>query len=331
MDLDLSAEEQSLLELVRAIAKRNERSDPRQWWAALESSGVLEVDLSTAEGAVQAAVVAEGLGEAVAPVAFAARLTAQAVLERAEPSDARDRLEAALRTDNGSALAVGYDRTDGFAYVEALGESPRVALLRRRDGWAVLDVQDAEMHSSAVWEAAPVTAVLRYGSDAPGALTVPGPDWNELNIGLHAAELVGVVREAIARTSKYLAQREQFGRPIGSFQALQHRTVDIVSDLRASEGIIEYALWQWASRDQATPDVWIRAAVGLVAESSVKALRECFQFHGGIAMTDEFWLHHWLRRGTRLSTFQGVPAAHFRIVGNRVRDGATLEVPLATV
>lgn len=334
MNLDLGPEERSLLELVRTIASRLETdADEAAWWAALHDTGLLDIDVRTANGAVHAAVVAEALGEAVAPVAYAARMTATAVAGSAAPSDARDRLRASFTTTPGrvSGPAVGYQRDPGEAYVEAIGGIAQLALVHTTAGWALVDVHAAQQQQSSDWESAPTTATLRYDVGAATPLDVPGPDWNELNIGLHSAELVGVVREAIKRTSTYLTQREQFGRPIGSFQALQHRIVDVVADLRACEGMTEYALWQWAGGSATGPDLWIRAAAGLVAEASVKALRECFQFHGGIAMTEEFWVHRWLRRGTRLATFQGVPSAHFRTVGARIRSGAALEVPLAAV
>lgn len=324
MNLDLGPEENSLLELVRRMASRlGDAADSQQWWRALTESGVLDVDVTMPDGLLQAAVITEGLGEAVAPVAFPAFLTARAIIETGAGPD---RLRKIWEAEGPFGVSVGYELREGQAFTESLGRDSQLALVHSPRGWML--VSDAERSSSPMWEAAPVTTLLSYAPDAGEAIEVPAGAWNEVNLALHAAELVGVMREAISRTIRYLEQREQFGRPIGSFQALQHRTVDMVADLRACEGMVEYALWQWSGQ---SPDPWIRAAVGLTAESGVKALRECFQFHGGIAMTAEFWLHHWLRRATRLATFQGGPAAHFRQTGAQVIAGAMLEVPLAAV
>jgi hypothetical protein len=330
MNLDLGSEEREILLVVRRMADRlGTGSAPADWWRVLGESGFLALDVTDGESALQAACAAEALGEGIAPIRFAGYLTCRAVLAEA----AGDVPAAALADWDAGRLEVfgiGHRSGPGQAVLEPFGEDTAHALVWDGDGWLLLAAADFAVRDRSVWDERTALAVIEWAEGAGHRLAPGGRDWNQLNIALHTAELVGVVRRTVERTIEYLRQREQFGRPIGSFQALQHRTADIVADLRACEATVEYATWFWGgTADEATRTAWVRAAAALVGEAATRAMRECLQFHGGIAMTEEFWFHHWMRRATHLITYQGGPAAHLAAVGAAVRAGVSLEVPLA--
>src|SRR5665213_3814790 len=240
MELDLGTEEREILKVVRATADRvGWSAPPAVCWAALDELGFLDVAVTDGSSGLHAACVAEALGEALAPVSFGALVTCKAVLGEASPSS-----DLALPLDNAAVQAwrrgeihtfgVGHELAPGEAIAEMLGEELRFVLIHRSKNWLLLEGAQFKVLGPDPWAGSPGLVKVQWNEAEVGSSTIPigDRDWNQLNVLLHTAELVGVMRETLRRTIDYLRQREQFGRPIGSFQALQHRTVDIVGDLR---------------------------------------------------------------------------------------------------
>jgi alkylation response protein AidB-like acyl-CoA dehydrogenase len=119
-----------------------------------------------------------------------------------------------------------------------------------------------------------------------------------------SAELLGVAREAFERTLDYLRQRKQFGVPIGSFQALQHRAAMLCNDLELSTSLVLHALQQL---DAGAADLGEVASMtkAKVAETAMRATAEGIQMHGGIGMTDEFEIGFFYKRARILETLLG--------------------------
>ena len=109
-----------------------------------------------------------------------------------------------------------------------------------------------------------------------------------------AAELLGAAEEAFARTLAYLKERQQFGRKIGEFQALQHRASMLFCDLELARA----ALMQAAERMDEGKDA--RAAVSVAKARCCRtanlAVQEGVQMHGGIGMTDAFEMGFFMKR-----------------------------------
>ncbi|UUU33133.1 acyl-CoA/acyl-ACP dehydrogenase [Streptomyces sp. CA-210063] len=104
-----------------------------------------------------------------------------------------------------------------------------------------------------------------------------------------AAEAVGAADRVLERTVAYVGQREQFGRPIGSFQAVKHRLADVYVRVRAARSAAYYAAWSAAT---AGPGGQGERVGGLALAQALEALRvaagEGIQLHGGIGFT---WEH----------------------------------------
>ncbi len=118
-----------------------------------------------------------------------------------------------------------------------------------------------------------------------------------LDIGavLSAAELLGIAQEAFERTLDYLKDRKQFGVPIGSFQALQHRAAQLFCELELCKSIILRAL-QAIDEDAADRSLLASAAKAKMAKTTKLAVNEAVQMHGGIGMTDEFDIGFFMKR-----------------------------------
>jgi alkylation response protein AidB-like acyl-CoA dehydrogenase len=121
-----------------------------------------------------------------------------------------------------------------------------------------------------------------------------------------AAMLVGVMDRALALTVEYLGIRQQFGKPIGSFQALQHRVASCHVDVAASRAIVREAALAVGSLRQRGAAA---AAFAYVSEAALRVTREAIQFHGAIGFTDEHDIGLFHRRAVALAATGGGPAA----------------------
>jgi alkylation response protein AidB-like acyl-CoA dehydrogenase len=119
-----------------------------------------------------------------------------------------------------------------------------------------------------------------------------------------SAELLGVAQEAFERTMDYLKERKQFGVPIGSFQALQHRAAQLHTEIELCKSVVLKAL---QTLDAGTGDIAELASLAKAKLSITahKAATEAIQMHGGIGMTDDFDIGFFLKRCRILETLYG--------------------------
>jgi len=119
-----------------------------------------------------------------------------------------------------------------------------------------------------------------------------------------SAELLGLAQEAFARTMEYLKERKQFGVPIGSFQALQHRAAQLYAEIELCKSVVLKAL---QTLDEGGTDLAELASLAKAKLSTTahKAATEAIQMHGGIGMTDDFDIGFFLKRCRILETLYG--------------------------
>jgi alkylation response protein AidB-like acyl-CoA dehydrogenase len=127
----------------------------------------------------------------------------------------------------------------------------------------------------------------------------------------------GIAMRLLEMTIGYVKDREQFGRPVGSFQAVKHKLADMHTALCSSRPAAWYAAYAIAT---GSPDASEAAAVAKVAANETEALcnREALQCHGGIGFTWEHDLHLWLKRGIVLRSTFGSTALHRRGLVSRL-------------
>ncbi|MFF1764364.1 acyl-CoA dehydrogenase family protein [Streptomyces sp. NPDC058249] len=131
------------------------------------------------------------------------------------------------------------------------------------------------------------------GSVVPAALARVG----DTAAAVLAAEAVGAADRALERTVEYVRQREQFGRPVGSFQAVKHRLADVYVAVRAARSAAYYAAWAAGVGGPGGERVG-----GLALAQALEALRtassEGIQLHGGIGFTWEHEAHLYFKRAS---------------------------------
>ena len=155
---------------------------------------------------------------------------------------------------------------------------------------------------------------------ARGELLAQGPEVGEAldaaiadATALAAAELIGVAERTMEITLDYLKTREQFDKPIGSFQAIQHRAVDMSLHLEIARAAIGDALTcMQAAADAVTRDRQASRAKARACTAALKITREAIQMHGAVGYTDEFDIGLYLNRALVLSAWLGDATTHRR-------------------
>ncbi|GDY29100.1 acyl-CoA dehydrogenase family protein [Gandjariella thermophila] len=127
--------------------------------------------------------------------------------------------------------------------------------------------------------------------------------------GLLASEQLGVAQWCLDTTVAYVKERHQFGRPVGSFQALKHRLADLWLDLVGARAAARYAADALATSSVDVP-VAVAVAASHCSSVAVKAAEECIQLHGGIGMTWEHPAHLFLKRAKSTESALGTPGRH---------------------
>jgi len=127
-------------------------------------------------------------------------------------------------------------------------------------------------------------------------------------IGL-AAEMLGLATQAFETTLDYLKTRVQFGRIIGSFQALQHRAAEMFAELQLTRSAVETAL---AALDADAPDIALHASLAkaIAGETAHLISNQMVQLHGGIGMTHEHDAGLYLKRARVAAQCYGSPSFH---------------------
>ena len=135
-----------------------------------------------------------------------------------------------------------------------------------------------------------------------------------LAIGLAAlcAEAVGIMDATIAATTDYLKTRQQFGQPIGRFQALQHRMADMLLHLEQARSMSYLAAMHCTDQNQAARQRILSAAKVTIGQACRFIAQNAVQLHGGMGMTDELMLSHWFKRLTAIEMSFGDTDYHLQ-------------------
>ncbi|MCF6389405.1 acyl-CoA/acyl-ACP dehydrogenase [Mycobacterium sp. MBM] len=132
-----------------------------------------------------------------------------------------------------------------------------------------------------------------------------------------AADSLGLAEAMLAATVDYVGLRHQFGRPIGSFQAVKHACADMLVQTRVARRLVEAAVDAVATGGDAQPAVSMAKAYA--CETAVAVAGKAMQLHGGIGYTWESGIHVYLKRATLNRSLFGSPIAHRRALAARLR------------
>ena len=156
----------------------------------------------------------------------------------------------------------------------------------------------------------------RYGRAEAGSSAgepMPGDVDRAIDLGavLVSAELVGVSARALEMTVEYVKDRKQFGRPVGSFQAVQHRCAQMLLSTEAARAATYFAAWAADSDPDRLPEA-ASLAKSAASKAGVEVTASAIQAHGGIGFTWEADVHWFYKRAQLNAAFLGSSGEHDR-------------------
>ncbi len=157
--------------------------------------------------------------------------------------------------------------------------------------------------------------VLGADGDAKGALQ------KALNTATLAAcaEMVGVMQWSLDATVEYVKTRQQFGRPIGIYQAVQHQCADMLLFTESSRSATYYAAWALSVNDPAAA-LAVSTAKAYCSDAVREVCNRAVQLHGGIGFTWEHDLHLYYKRSKSAETMFGDAIYHRELIAQMVVD-----------
>ena len=344
MPIALTDDHRALADAVRAWAAqarptatvRAGEGDPLAWratWPALARLGVLGIGGAQGADLTALAVAIEAAGTALVPGPLLPTVLVGQLVTDADPRYAS--LASGDRTA-GLALAAPELRSDDGrlhgVVRPALGATADGLLLTpdHAGAWYLVDLRAAGVKvvdQDAADFSRPLVEVHLDGVGAEPRLGLTTARVRELTATLAAAEASGVASWCLRTAADYAKVREQFGRPIGSFQAVKH----LCADMLARAEVAAAVAWD-AAEAEASEQHPLAAAVAaaLALDAAVENAKDCIQVLGGIGYTWEHDAHLYLRRALALRQLLGGTAAWRARVAELAAGGArrTLHVEL---
>ena len=210
--------------------------------------------------------------------------------------------------------------TDDGVVVEHLGASDAVVVLgddglRRIDARALSDAVVIE------WPLDPLTPVHRLASLPAGEVVADAAvarEWRRGGALLTSAFQSGMALACVEAADAFALEREQFNRPIGSFQAVKHILADMAVRAEVAKVAVDAAACALDDPDVGDGERALSGARILASEAALKNAKSSMQVHGGMGFTWEVDVHLYLKRAWVLNTSFGTPTAHADALAARV-------------
>ncbi len=135
-----------------------------------------------------------------------------------------------------------------------------------------------------------------------------------------ACEAVGVAQAALELAAEHAKARQQFGRIIGTYQAVSHQIADIFTALALARSLATWAAWAVSAGDESA-ELACKAAKSAAGEAAVTACEKAIQVHGGIGFTYEHVLHRFYKRAQWINSFEGTGRAQRAELAAALLDG----------
>jgi alkylation response protein AidB-like acyl-CoA dehydrogenase len=219
-----------------------------------------------------------------------------------------------LRLDGVTSGALGPERATHVLAIARLRDEPLVVVLPILSLGVVAEKR-------ATWDLSREIADLRFHNVAvdDGALACRGADaqaaWRRLTAHFNlsiACDSLGGAEAILETTVEYAKLRQQFGRPIGSFQAIKHRCADMKTWLEAARALVERAVAQFEASPETAP--LAAASKAYAAQIYRRIAMEAVQIHGGVGFTWEHNCHLFLKRALLNEQLGGAPEDQYDAV-----------------
>ncbi|MGW7411643.1 acyl-CoA dehydrogenase [Streptomyces sp. NPDC054863] len=314
------------------------------YWDGAAAMGLLDVHLPDGGGGslLDLAVVLEETGRGALPGPFLPSVLATDLLCRGGlPELAAGHPVAAVATAPGTLTAVAVEDghlLDGTAPpVLAAGRATDLVLLAAESAhgtvWLAVDAGDLAIRVHACADPTRPTGEVRADHVfVPGGreLDLSSALVGDLAAVLYAAEACGTAARALDTATEYAKVREQFGRPIGQFQAVKHLCADMLVRVEQARALV----WDAARAVDEAPDVrglTAALAAGTALDAAFSCAKDCIQVLGGIGFTWEHDAHLYLRRALVARQLLGAGDGHrlraVRLAAAGARRELRMELP----
>jgi alkylation response protein AidB-like acyl-CoA dehydrogenase len=318
-------------EEVRRVAFEDERGFTDEQWAAIAELGwpaliVPEDDGGLGLGVVALSVLMEQLGYALAPLPLLSTVAAALVIGAAGDDAQRAQWLPGLAEGERRGTVAQLPPADGLesdgealrTTLEAVPDAAGADLLLVPTGHERIAVVDLHGEGVAVEPAVALDPTRRLATvrlDRVPAAELAAPDGHALARARDAiavavaAESVGVAQRAMELAVEHARERQQFGRPIGVFQAVSHPCAQMLLEVEGARSAVLYAAW---ALDHAPDEAPLAAAMAkaYASDAGWRVPAAALQVLGGIGFTWEHDLHLWLKRGRANAAVWGDARSH---------------------
>jgi 3-oxochol-4-en-24-oyl-CoA dehydrogenase len=313
------------------------------FWAEMGNLGWLGLHLpekydGSGFGLPELVVVVEELGRAVTPGPFVPTVIASAVIAAVGSPDLQQRLLPGLATGSlvgAVGLGGGVTVRDGTAHGQVgpvlSAHLADVLVIPAGDDVLVIEPAAGGVRTDVPLNLDPARRAARVTLDGAPAAVLPGGRQvlTDLARSILAAEAAGIARECTEQASEYAKVREQFGRPIATYQAVKHHCANmLVAAEQATAAVWDAARAATAGGDQFSYTAAIAATLAVPAATQNAQLS--IQVHGGIGFTWEHDAHLYLRRAAAIEAIVDPEAAATDVTDlarRGVRRAAAIDLP----
>jgi alkylation response protein AidB-like acyl-CoA dehydrogenase len=255
-------------------------------------------------GAVELVILLEESGYALAPSPLISNAYAGAVIAEAGSDEQKERWLPGIASGEARGAAEFTNRP-GTLVGAAAGSA--VLVLADGDGAKLVPTGDASLERINLID----TTRAYFVVTADGGDQVPGEIAPAVDTGMVAlsAELVGVAQRALDMAVEYAKEREQFGRPIGAYQAVSHRLADMLWEVEEARSLTYYAAWCADAQPESLP-LAASMAKARASDAADAVTHNAIQTLGGIGFTWEHDVHFLLKRARVSRELLGAPGYH---------------------
>jgi alkylation response protein AidB-like acyl-CoA dehydrogenase len=255
-------------------------------------------------GAVELVILLEESGYALAPSPLISNAYAGAVIAEAGSDEQKERWLPGIASGEARGAAEFTNRP-GPLVGAAAGSA--VLVLADGDGAKLVPTGDASLERINLID----TTRAYFVVTADGGDQVPGEIAPAVDTGMVAlsAELVGVAQRALDMAVEYAKEREQFGRPIGAYQAVSHRLADMLWEVEEARSLTYYAAWCADAQPESLP-LAASMAKARASDAADAVTHNAIQTLGGIGFTWEHDVHFLLKRARVSRELLGAPGYH---------------------
>jgi alkylation response protein AidB-like acyl-CoA dehydrogenase len=305
-------------EVVRELAESRSYDD--DLWRQIAELGwpgiaIAEEDGGQGLGLVELALVAEQAGYAVAPTPLMSTWNAALFLSEGSDEQRGRWLPGIASGETVGAAALGPRETE---IVSDAGGAVVLVLSGGEDAARIVEPADARIEPLDLVD----TTRCYFRVSADDGEAIPGDVAAAADRALVAlaAELVGVAQRALDMAVAYAKEREQFGRPIGAYQAVSHRCAEMLYDVEESRSLTYYAAWCAGAEPDSLP-LASSMAKARASDAARHVTAAALQVFGGIGFTWEHDIHFLLKRARVSAELLGTARQHRDRVASLVGIG----------